>query len=60
MTKRGSCKAVDAKTGRTCKLPAHAGAEHAHERGRFHLVAAPGQAVHRAIDEAAWNGVDDG
>lgn len=51
---RSNCKAVDAKTGLACKLGAHSGDEHGHERGRFHLVAKPGQHVRRAVDEAAW------
>lgn len=41
---RGSCKAVDAATGRQCKLPHHPEhpEQHRHERGMFHRVAAPG------------------
>lgn len=42
---RGSCKAIDAETGRQCRLPAHPHApdQHRSERGPFHRLAAPGQ-----------------
>jgi len=42
----GSCRAVCALSGRTCKLPAHGvDVKHRHERGPFHLVALDGQTV---------------
>lgn len=42
---RGSCKAIDAETGRQCRLPAHPHApdQHRSERGPFHRLALPGQ-----------------
>jgi hypothetical protein len=54
---RGSCTAVCADTGRQCRLPAHAGDGHAHERGRFTRVAAPGQTIfpaRAALEVAAF------
>lgn len=55
---RGSCKAVDAATGRQCKLPQHPEhpEQHRHERGMFHRVAAPGTTsfpLREALDLAA-------
>lgn len=53
---RGSCKAIDAATGRTCKLPAHPGDVHSSERGRFTRCAAPGTTtfpLRQALDSAA-------
>ena len=55
---RGSCKAVDAVTGRQCKLPHHPEhpEQHRHERGMFHRVAAPGTTsfpLREALDLAA-------
>lgn len=43
---RGACQAVCAVTGRRCRLPEHRVDElHRHERGPFHLTAAPGQTI---------------
>lgn len=54
---RGSCKAIDAKTGRQCRLLAHPETpdQHANERGAFHLVLQPGQVptLHQVLDQAA-------
>lgn len=47
-----NCRAVDAKMGLVCKLGAHTGEQHGHERGRFSVVAT--QPVRRAVDDAAW------
>lgn len=52
MPRKLNCRAVDAKTGLTCKLGAHDGEEHGHERGRFRVVAT--KPVRRAVDDAAW------
>lgn len=65
MVSRGPCKAVDAETGRTCKLLVHPEDpdRHRSERGPFFRVALPGQttfALQRTLDESATrsNGVD--
>lgn len=54
---RGSCKAVDAATGRQCKLPAHPANpdQHRHERGPFHRLLQPGEVpvLRQALDEAS-------
>lgn len=47
----GSCTAVDASNGLRCKLPAHGDDNHAHERGRFTRVAAPGQVSFPKVEE---------
>ena len=52
----GSCKAIDADTGRRCRLLAHPGEAHRHERGPFFRTAAPGQStftVRAQLDAAA-------
>jgi TPP-dependent indolepyruvate ferredoxin oxidoreductase alpha subunit len=48
---RGSCKAIDADTGRRCRLPAHAGEAHRHERGPFFRTAPPEQTHFRAREQ---------
>lgn len=61
---RGSCKAVDADSGRTCKLPAHPESPDAHrsERGPFIRVLQPGALprLHQQLDAVATRreGVD--
>ena len=54
---RGSCFAIDAETGRQCRLPAHPEApdRHGHERGPFFRCAVPGQTFTRRdlLDHAA-------
>jgi hypothetical protein len=53
---RGSCKAIDADTGRRCRLPAHPGQQHRHERGPFFRTAPPEQTsfrVREQLDAAA-------
>lgn len=48
---RGSCKAIDADTGRRCRLPAHPGEAHRHERGPFFRTADPTQTHFRAREQ---------
>lgn len=58
---KGSCKAVDAATGRACKLPAHPGEVHRSERGPFVRVAAPGATsfpLRQALEHAALHQAD--
>lgn len=54
---RGSCFAIDAETGRQCRLPAHPEDpdRHRHERGPFFRLLQPGQAprLHEQLDSAA-------
>lgn len=53
----GSCKAIDADSGRQCRMPAHPSDpdRHRHERGPFFRTATPGAAFTRRdqIDEHA-------
>lgn len=52
----GSCKAVDAATGRRCRLPAHPEPTHRHERGAFFRVASASQTtfpLREQLDRAA-------
>jgi hypothetical protein len=48
---RGSCSAVDTETGLRCRLPAHPGDVHRHERGPFTRVAAPGQTSFARVEQ---------
>lgn len=48
---KGSCKAIDADTGRQCRLPAHPGEAHRHERGPFFRAAPPEQTHFRAREQ---------
>lgn len=52
---RGSCKAIDADTGRTCKLLAGHDGAHATERGPFTRVLQPGAVplLHQRLDTYA-------
>ncbi len=54
---RGSCFAIDAETGRQCRLPAHPEDpdRHRHERGPFFRLLQPGQAprLREMLDSAA-------
>lgn len=54
---RGSCWAIDAETGRQCRLPSHPEDpdRHRHERGAFFRTAVPGQSFTRRdlLDRAA-------
>ncbi len=59
---RGSCKAIDADTGRTCKLLAHPENpdRHSSERGAFSRVLLPGSVprLHLQLDAAATHQAD--
>lgn len=54
---RGSCFAIDAETGRQCRLPAHPEDpdRHRHERGPFFRLLQPGQAprLHEQLERVA-------
>jgi hypothetical protein len=60
---RGSCKAVDADTGRTCKLLEHPEEpdRHRSERGPFFRVLPPNAKprLHEVLDEAAQRSIND-